>query len=777
MASRESERKFDHTKVDKTVQQAYKKAMEMRHEYLMLEHLLAALLDEEPVLEMLREQECNIDEVKNDLDAFFNSGLITTVPVGIHYFPARTAETERAIQRSVMRTMFSGRRVLEPLDLLVSIMYEEQSHAVYFLSKQGVDQLTVKEYITESGDDDDDDGENHESNDGFYEKQSSGENSSSQQKEVKNKEQAIKLLSKYCINLNTQASEGKIDPLIGREEEVAQLVLTTARRTKNNVVLVGEPGVGKTSIVEGLAKLINEQNVPEILLKSTVWSLDIGNLIAGTKFRGDFEERMKQILKALTYVEDPILFIDEIHMIMGAGSGGTQSSVDVANLLKPALAKGKLRCIGSTTYEEYRKHFEKDRALLRRFQKLDVFEPSIEDSKRILRGLANVYETFHGVQYDLEALDQAVELTHKYINNRYLPDKAIDVIDAAGARQRVATSDVRINNITVELIEQEVSKLAKIPTNTVKESETEKLASLDTELHANVFGQEKAIEVLVDAVYMGRAGLREPTKPLGCYLFTGPTGVGKTEAAKTLANVLGVELVRFDMSEYMEKHSVSKLIGSPPGYVGYSDGGSGSGLLVNAVENHPHCILLLDEIEKAHPDIYNIFLQVMDNAELTSSSGKTVNFKNVILIMTSNAGATELEKNSIGFGKQNRDGADDGVINNTFKPEFRNRLDAIVKFGRLVPEIMHLVVGKFTKQLNDLAKTKNVEIQLDQSAVEWLAEHGYDPKMGARPLGRVMAENIKKPLSREMLFGKLKNGGTATVTVVDNHIEIQYAGM
>lgn len=769
---------LDTSKVDKTVQRAYQIAIANQHEYLLLEHLLAALVEEPIVIEMFKELGGNLDEVKSDLQTYYDSGLITKVAAGYKYFPARTQDTERCIQRSVATTMFSGRRSMDPLDLMVSLMYEEQSHAFFFVGKQNIDLLTVKEYITGDADNDSDaEGEGTDEEGGFFRGAGAGGAAPGGRggKEVKNKEQALKVLGKYCINLNEQAKVGKIDPLIGRETEVAQLVLTTARRTKNNVVLVGEPGVGKTSIVEGLAKLIEEGNVPEVLLGSTVFSLDIGNLLAGTKFRGDFEERMKQIITSLTFVEKPILFIDEIHMIMGAGSGGQQNSMDVANLLKPALAKGALRCIGSTTYEEFRKHFEKDRALLRRFQKLDVFEPSIEDSKRILQGLAKVYEEFHGVTYAVEALDLAVELTSKYVNDRFLPDKAIDVIDSAGARQRVAPAEERLVEVGVEQIEYEVSRIAKIPPRTVKESESEKLAALAANLRSNVYGQDKALEVLDDAVIMSRAGLRDGNKPQGCYLFTGPTGTGKTEAAKTLANTLGIPLLRYDMSEYMEKHSVSKLIGSPPGYVGYGDGASGSGQLINDIEKHPYCVLLLDEMEKAHPDVYNVFLQVMDNGKLSSSNGKSVSMKNVILIMTSNAGASELEKESIGFERGARTDEDDAIINNTFTPEFRNRLDAIVKFQRLSKETMTLVVDKFIAQLNVLAADKGVAVEIDEEAKAWLAVKGYDPRMGARPLSRVIDQEIKKKLSREMVFGALRNGGTAKVTVAkDNTIALTF---
>ncbi|HEX8350754.1 MAG TPA: AAA family ATPase, partial [Hymenobacter sp.] len=538
-----------------------------------------------------------------------------------------------------------------------------------------------------------------------------------------------KLLEKYCDNLNADALAGKIDPLIGRQTEVHSLMLTTARRTKNNVVLVGEPGVGKTAVVEGLAKLIAEDQVPDAIKGSVIYSLSIANLLAGTKFRGDMEERVKQVIEAIEKRGEelgvlPMLFIDEVHTMMGAGAG-TQGAMDVANLLKPALAKGKLRCIGGTTYEEYRKHFEKDRALMRRFQKLDIKEPSIEDTKLILRGLIPSYEAFHGVKYDLAALDTAVELTSRYITDRFLPDKAIDVVDAAGARQKIRPETEREPVITVELMQEEISRIAKIPSTTVKESEEDKLALLESNLRDTVFGQDNAILEVTDAVYLSRAGLRDPNKPQGNYLFAGPTGVGKTELAKQLAATLSIPLERFDMSEYMEKHSVSKFIGSPPGYVGFGDGGAGSGLLTNAIENTPHCVLLIDEIEKAHPDIFNVFLQIMDNGQITNSSGKTVSCRNVILIMTTNAGATELQKNSLGFGANSREGSDDKVIESMFAPEFRNRLDAIVKFNALASDNMLRVVDKFLAQLAGLAAGKGLTLEFTPTLRNWLAEKGF----------------------------------------------------
>ena len=726
------------------------------HQYVTLEHILASLLVENAVIDVLNDLEVDVEELGKDLVGFFQTGSLPKAQVG--QVPRQTPALVDMIRQATARVMLSGRQEIKPNDLLVSMVEraDENSHAFFFLAKYGVELDELKFVVShpEGGgmghdDDEDEDGERLNKNE--------------------------RVLARYTTNLNEQATKGRIDPLIGREEEVATLILTTARRTKNNSVLIGEPGVGKTAVVEGLARQIVEGNVPDSIKNAVVYSLDISALMAGAKFRGDMEERLKQILKALEGIEHPILFIDEIHMIMGAGSTSGGGGMDVANLLKPALAKGSLRCIGSTTYEEFRKYFEKDRALLRRFQKLDVNEPSVEDAKRILRGLAPVYAEYHGVEYNEEALDAAVELTARYVTDRLLPDKAIDVIDAAGARQKIRPQEDRLSVITLDLIESEVSRIARIPARTVKEDESHKLSHLDSDLRGAVFGQDSAVEAVVDAVITARAGLRAANKPQASFLFTGPTGVGKTELVKQLSKTLGLPLLRYNMSEYMEKHSVSKLIGSPPGYVGFGDGGSGSGLLINDIEKTPHAILLLDEIEKAHEDIFKIFLQVMDEGTLTSSSGKAVSFQNVVFVMTSNAGAQELQKNNIGFGKMDdRQGADDEVINRTFAPEFRNRLDAIVKFKSLSGENMIHIVTKFIGELNQLAAEKNVAVEASQAAMEWLAVKGYDPKMGARPLARVINDHIKKPLSRALVFGPLKNGGTAFVEVVDGELQVSF---
>lgn len=771
---------FDPTKAQEIFDRAAEIAERHDHEYVTLEHLLASVLQDQRVIEVLHEIGANVSDLSADLVAHFASGALGKANGNP---PRQTLPLSRVVQRTVTQALFSGRHTIRAVDILISLLAEQDqdSHAVYFLAKQNIDAFDVKTTVAHDdllGDDESD----------LVDELKAKDSNASPTIEVDEdgepvtgtkKSKSERLLEKFCVNLNEQALAGKIDPLIGRETEVDALILTTARRTKNNAVVVGEPGVGKTAVVEGLAKMIAEGNVPDAIKGSIVYSLEIGTLMAGTKFRGDMEERVKQIIDAVEKVGEekgimPMLFIDEIHTIMGAGAGSS-GGLDVANLLKPALAKGKLRCIGGTTFEEYRKHFEKDRALLRRFQKLDVNEPSIEDAKRILQGISKVYAEYHGISYTQEALEAAVDLTARYVTDRMLPDKAIDVIDAAGARQKIAPEDQRKSEITLELVEDEVSRIARIPARTVKEDETQKLSHLEADLHNSVFGQDDAIDNVVDAVFLSRAGLRDPNKPQGNYLFAGPTGVGKTELAKQLATTLGIPLHRFDMSEYMEKHSVSKFIGSPPGYVGFGDGASGSGLLTNAVENSPHCVLLIDELEKAHPDIFNIFLQVMDNGQLTNSAGKTVNFRNVILIMTSNAGASELQKNTLGFGDNSTAGNDDKVIEKMFAPEFRNRLDAIVKFKALKSENMLMIVEKFLSQLNKQAQEKGVTINVDEAARNYLARKGYDPKMGARPLSRLIQDELSKPLSRVMLFGALKNGGLANVTVNDDKLVISHA--
>jgi ATP-dependent Clp protease ATP-binding subunit ClpA len=753
---------FDAQKAQEIAIRAYQLAEAANHEYVTVEHLLAALLLDADVVKTFAALEINLAEIDAELTKFFQGPLVQIVPGGRK--PRRTLAIQRVVDRAVTQVMFSGRRIIETTDILLAILPEEDCHAAYLLKAKDLDEAKLKSYLAHGLE-------------GASEEAASGApgTATAEDTNVDSDQKAEKLLRKYCVLLNERALEGKIDPLIGRHKEVEDLVLILARRTKNNAVLTGEPGVGKTAIAEGLALRIEKKEVPEILHGVQVWSLDIGALMAGTKFRGDMEERIKQVLKSiakLSETKQAILFIDEIHMIMGAGSG-SQGAMDVSNLLKPALSRGELRCIGSTTIEEYRKHFEKDRGLLRRFQKLDIFEPSIADAKLIIRGLADNYAKFHSVTYDLEALDAAVDLTARYMQDKVLPDKAIDVIDVAGARKRVMRVGEEIQIVNIADIEVEVSKIAKIPARSVKEDESDQLATLEPDLLANVFDQEPAIRTVVDTVLLSRAGLREPNKPQGSYLFTGSSGVGKTEVAKQLAKTLNIELIRFDMSEYMEKHAVSKLIGAPPGYVGFGDGQAGSGLLTNAVETHPHCVLLLDEIEKAHPDLFNILLQVMDDGRLTNGAGKTVDFKNLILIMTSNAGAREMSKNALGFGREKITGEDDKAVNTLFAPEFINRLDAVVKFNNIKPGTMSKIVDKFLAQLNVLSADKNVKVEVAPTAKEWLAKKGYEPKYGARPLARVMQKHIKIPLSREILFGKLKHGGTAVIVLDGDDLKIE----
>ena len=729
----------------------------MGHEYVTLEHLLASLLEEETVVTIITGLKVDPIGIATELREYFDTSGAFPIT---HTSPRPSGDVDEVITRAVALSLMSSRGKAGPPDILLQMtqMPPDDSFAVTVLLKHGVTPLTIKRLLSH--------GQGSKKPGRVME---GGENQQAAQ--ITNREEAEAFLAQYATNLNKHAAESKIDPLIGRESEVDTIVQIVARRTKNNAVLVGEPGVGKTAIAEGLALKIVRKEVPEAIGEAVVYSLDVANLVAGTRFRGDFEERMKQVLKALELIPHAILFIDEIHTVMGAGAG-SQGSMDVANLLKPALAKGDLRCIGSTTLEEYRKHFEKDRALHRRFKKVDIHEPSVEDAKLILRGLAPYYASFHTVSFTDEALDAAVDLTHRYVTNAFLPDKAIDIIDNAGARQRVSRLEVRKSEIGVPEIEIEVAKVAHIPAQNVHEDETHKLNHLESDLRFNVVGQDAALTELTDAVFMSRAGLRAANKPSGSYLFTGPTGVGKTEAARTLANTLGVPLLKYDMSEYMEKHSVSKLIGAPPGYVGYGEGNGGSGKLTNDVDTHPYAVLLLDEIEKAHPDVFNILLQVMDDGKLTSSSGKTVSFRNVILIMTSNAGAQELGKSKIGFGSNDNIGADDVVVKKMFSPEFRNRLDSIVKFDRLKPENMLMIVDKFVKQLSALTEDRGVFINIDEDARKWLADKGYDRDMGARPLDRVIADNIKKPLSRLMITGPLLGGGTAIVRVADGKIAV-----
>jgi ATP-dependent Clp protease ATP-binding subunit ClpA len=730
-------------------------ARERAHEFATLEHLLLALTDDRDTIAVLSGCDVDIEALKSDLEDFINEELDSlVVPNGQDARP--TAAFQRVIQRAVIHVQSSGKEEVTGANVLVAIFAERESHAAYFLEQQDMTRLDAVNFIshgiTKSGQ-----GEERRVR-GADQPSGNGQGEDGERQGGNGQSSA---LADFCVNLNEKAKAGKIDPLIGRDSELRRTIQVLCRRSKNNPIYVGDAGVGKTAIAEGLARKIVEGEVPEVLRESIIYSLDMGSLLAGTRYRGDFEERLKAVMKELEKHPDAILFIDEIHTVIGAGatSGG---ALDASNLLKPALASGAIRCIGSTTFKEYRQFFEKDRALVRRFQKIDVNEPSIPDAIEIVKGLRPYYEDYHKLKYTDEALKAAVELSARYINDRKLPDKAIDVIDETGASQMLLTADQRKTVIDVADIEQTIATMARIPPKSVSKSDAELLSNLESNLKTVVFGQDAAITALSSAIKLARAGLREPEKPIGSYLFTGPTGVGKTEVAKQLADTLGVELLRFDMSEYMERHTVSRLIGAPPGYVGFDQGG----LLTDGVDQHPHCVVLLDEIEKAHPDLFNILLQVMDHGKLTDHNGKSVDFRNVILIMTSNVGAMELQKSPIGFGRKREAGDDEEAINRMFTPEFRNRLDAIISFGPLPPAVVRRVVEKFVLQLEGQLAERGVTIELTPEAAEWLAIRGYDERMGARPLGRVIQEHVKKPLADQVLFGELVNGGSVTVAVV-----------
>ncbi len=748
--------------LEQTLHRALSLASERKHEYATLEHLLLGLADDSDAATVLRACGVDLDKLRQDLGEFLDkdlSGLATDRPGD----PKPTAGFQRVVQRAAIHVQSSGRDEVTGANVLVALFSERESHAVYFLQLQDMTRLDAVNFISHGiakapG------RTTQRPTTGAKEEAPEGA-----EREEKPGRRAQDALSNYCVNLNKKAISGKIDPLIGRDSEIERTIQILCRRTKNNPLYVGDPGVGKTAIAEGLAKRIVEGDVPEVLAKSTIFALDMGALLAGTRYRGDFEERLKAVVTELEAHPGSILFIDEIHTVIGAGatSGG---AMDASNLLKPALAAGSLRCVGSTTYKEYRNYFEKDRALVRRFQKIDVNEPTPEDAIKILRGLKTNYEKHHNVRYTEEAIRGAVELSAKYINDRKLPDKAIDVIDEAGASRMLQPEGQRRKLVTLKDIEEIVAKIARIPPKSVSTDDKETLRNLERDLKAMVFGQDKAIEALSAAIKLSRAGLREPEKPIGNYLFSGPTGVGKTEVAKQLASTLGIQLTRFDMSEYMERHSVSRLIGAPPGYVGFDQGG----MLTDAIDQHPHCVLLLDEIEKAHPDLFNILLQVMDHGKLTDHNGKVVDFRNVILIMTTNAGASDMAKEAIGFGREEREGEDTEAIKRLFTPEFRNRLDATITFAGLTPEIVGRVVEKFAMQLEAQLADRNVTIELSSSAKEWLAERGYDRLYGARPLGRVIQEYIKKPLAEELLFGNLVNGGSVKVTLKDDQLAFEY---
>ena len=735
--------------LEATLHRALEYANVRRHEFATLEHLLLALVDDRDAAAVMRACTVDIDQLRNRLVEYLDNELSPIVSKN-----ARDAQPtnsfQRVVQRAIVHVQTSGREEVTGANVLVGIFSERESHAAYFLQEQDMTRFDAVQYIAHG----------IAKRPGMSEPRSvrgADEDASGEGDDIKKPGDA---LTAYCVNLNKKARDGKIDPLIGREQEVMRTIQVLCRRQKNNPLFVGDPGVGKTAIAEGLARKIIRGEVPEVLKQSTIFSLDMGALLAGTRYRGDFEERLKAVMKEIENYEGAILFIDEIHTVIGAGatSGG---AMDASNLLKPALQSGTLKCIGSTTYKEYRQHFEKDRALVRRFQKIDVKEPTVEDTIEILKGLKTVFEDYHKLKYTNEAIKAAVELSAKYIHDRKLPDKAIDVIDESGASQMLVPEGKRKKKITVKEIEATVATMARIPPKTVTKSDAEVLGNLDRDLKRLVFGQDNAISALTSAIKLARAGLREPEKPIGCYLFSGPTGVGKTEVAKQLANLMGVELLRFDMSEYMEKHTVSRLIGAPPGYVGFDQGG----LLTDGIDQHPHSVLLLDEIEKAHPDLFNILLQVMDHGKLTDHNGKSIDFRNVVLIMTTNAGASEMAKPAMGFNRTKREGEDTEAVNKMFTPEFRNRLDAVVQFAGLPPEIITKVVEKFIFQLEAQLADRGVSIELSDEAARWIAEKGYDEKFGARPLARVIQEYIKKPLAEELLFGKLEHGGTVKVLV------------
>ncbi len=720
------------------------------HEYATLEHLLLALTEDPDGLAVMEACGVKVDLLRENLIQYIDTEL-TGLIVEDDEDCKPTAGFQRVIQRAVIHVQSSGRDEVTGANVLVAMFAERESHAAYFLQEQEMTRYDAVNFISH----------------GVAKIPGKGESRPVEGMDALDEEATGvadgEALAAYCINLNEKARDGKVDPLIGRSKEVSRTIQILCRRSKNNPLLVGDPGVGKTAIAEGLARKIIEGDVPDVLQDNVIYSLDMGVLLAGTRYRGDFEERLKQIMAELEDKPEAVLFIDEIHTIIGAGatSGG---AMDASNLLKPALQGGSLRCMGSTTYKEFRQHFEKDRALARRFQKIDVIEPSVPDTIKILQGLKPYYEDFHDVRYTNDAIKAAVELSSRYMADRKLPDKAIDVIDEVGAAQMLLATSKRKKTISVKDIEATIATMARIPPKTVSKDDTEKLKGLDVTLKRVVFGQDEAIGALAASIKLSRAGLREPEKPIGSYLFSGPTGVGKTEVARQLASALGVELLRFDMSEYMERHTVSRLLGAPPGYVGYDQGG----LLTDGVDQNPHCVLLLDEIEKAHPDLFNVLLQVMDHGSLTDANGRKVDFRNVVLIMTTNAGASDMAKEPIGFGRVKREGEDSEAINRMFTPEFRNRLDAVVPFNNLPSEVVVRVVEKFILELEMQLSDRNVIIDVTRKAMTWLVDEGYDLQMGARPMARIIQENIKKPLADELLFGKLKSGGLVTVDLGKN---------
>ena len=731
--------------LEQTLNAAFREAREKRHEFMTVEHLLLALLDNPAASKVLKACGAEVEKLREDLDEYLSEST-PVLPVKDERETQPTLGFQRVLQRAVFHVQSSGKKEVTGANVLVAIFGERESQAVYFLNRQNVNRLDIVNYISHGISKVHD----NEDVDGFApaEDEKVGDSSSKSPLEA------------YAVNLNEQALLGKIDPLIGRRGEVQRTIQILCRRRKNNPLYVGEAGVGKTAMAEGLAKMIVDGEVPEILDDSTIYALDLGALLAGTKYRGDFEKRLKGVLAQLGKQPGAILFIDEIHTIIGAGaaSGGV---MDASNLIKPMLALGDLRCIGSTTYQEYRGIFEKDRALSRRFQKIDVTEPSVEETVKILKGLKSRFEEHHQVKYSHQAIRLAAELSHKYINERFLPDKAIDVIDEAGATQKLAPPSRRRKTVGVGDIESVVALMARIPPKTVSTSDKDVLRTLERDLKLVVYGQDEAINTLSSAIKMARSGLRDAEKPIGSFLFAGPTGVGKTEVTRQLARIMGIELIRFDMSEYMERHTVSRLIGAPPGYVGFDQGG----LLTEEINKHPHSVLLLDEVEKAHPDVFNLLLQVMDHGTLTDNNGRKADFRNIVLVMTTNCGAEEMSRPSIGFTQQDHSGDSLEIIRRTFTPEFRNRLDTVIQFGALDEKTVGHVVDKFIIELEGQLEEKRVTVDVDEDARKWLAEYGFDPKMGARPMARVIQENIKRPLAEELLFGKLHAGGNVRIGV------------
>ena len=751
-----------------TILTALSEARKRRHEYLTLEHLLYSLAAEQTGSRILRACGVHVDELRVDLEKFFADKL-EKLPEGIERDPEQTMGIQRVLQRAILHMHSAGKAEIDSGNVLAAMFRERDSHAIYLLEKQGCQRLDIINYLShgiEKTPDGDEDAEQElsmsaEGEAGQGEADGEGEGDEAKPKKT--------VLQTYTVNLVEEAKAGRIDPLIGREQELLRTIQILCRRRKNNPLYVGDAGVGKTAIAEGLALKISQGEVPEVLKDALVYSLDMGGLVAGTKFRGEFEQRLKSILAALKKQKGAILFIDEIHTIVGAGavSGG---AMDASNLLKPALAAGELRCIGSTTFEEYKTVFDKDRALSRRFQKIDIIETTVEETFLILKGLRARYEAHHGVHYTDPALRVCAELAAKHINDRHMPDKAIDVMDEAGAAMRIQPSSRRNKTIRPADIEKVVARMARIPQKTVSADDKVQLQNLETELRQVIFGQDQAVTNLVTAIKLSRSGLGNPDKPVGSFLFSGPTGVGKTELAKQLARVLGVEFIRFDMSEYMEKHTVSRLIGAPPGYVGFDQGG----MLTDAIRKTPHAVLVLDEIEKAHPDIYNILLQVMDHATLTDNNARKADFRNVVLVMTTNAGAREIQQGSIGFGTATGGkNLDKAAIERVFSPEFRNRLDAWITFQTLSPEVIRKIVDKFVGQLADQLKAKKVELELSDAARSWLAEHGFDRVFGARPMSRLIQNEIKRPLADAVLFGELQNGGKVVVDVEDGKIKLR----